>query len=64
MFAPRSEAEKESWWMSGVKECMQFYVLYRRAPGADVNLGKVACKRMEERWGGRAGATRVALSSK
>ena len=44
--------------MSGVKIAMQFFILYRKMPGADVCLGKVACNRMQAprfpvfgRWG-------------
>ena len=43
----RNDQEKESWWMSGVRCAMQFFVLYRRRPGADVVLGKVACQKMK-----------------
>ena len=45
--SPRNDAEKQSWWMSGVKIAMFFFVLYRKMVGADVCLGKVACRRMQ-----------------
>ena len=45
--SPRNDSEKQSWWMSGVKHCLYFFVLYRNKAGADVRLGKVACRRCE-----------------
>ena len=44
----RNDEDTESWWMSGSRECMFFYRIYKGSHG-DVRLGKVPGDLLEDR---------------